>query len=292
MTDLIALTKRNIKVFLRDKMGVFFSFLSVIIMLFLYFAFLGKTYSASFSEYVSDKNLINFLSLSQMMGGVLVINTLSLAVGVSGTLVNDQNNNALDSLLVTPIKRYKITLAYYLSVLFITYVLTVLMWLITVLYVGFTTTYWYSFSLIIIIVLVLLLFTIISTAIMVFLATIIKSSAAFGALASIIGTVIGFMSGIYMPLVVLGQGTKYVASCVPFTHMTIFLKGLMLKEPLSYVPFLSGEALKEVRDYLGINNIGFLGLNVPLWALLIGCCLLAFGLGIASVYIMKRKLNK
>ena len=44
MNDILVLTKRNIKIYLRDKAAVFFSFLSIIILLALYFLFLKNAY--------------------------------------------------------------------------------------------------------------------------------------------------------------------------------------------------------------------------------------------------------
>ena len=76
MYDLISLIKRNTLTFLRDKAAVFFSFLSVIILLGLYFLFIGRQYTSGLNM---DDNLKTFLSASVMMGGVLVINTVSLA---------------------------------------------------------------------------------------------------------------------------------------------------------------------------------------------------------------------
>src|SRR5690554_2118191 len=130
MFDLYYLTKRNILKFLRDKAAVFFSFLSVIILLTLYFLFLGRQYTIDI-EGVVDKKTLLFLSTSVIMGGVLIVNTFSLALGSFGVPINDFQSKRLDSLLITPIKQYKIILAYYITSFIITISLTLLMWLIT-----------------------------------------------------------------------------------------------------------------------------------------------------------------
>ena len=41
MYEIISLIKRNIKIYLRDPLAVFFSFLSTIILMFIYIMFLG-----------------------------------------------------------------------------------------------------------------------------------------------------------------------------------------------------------------------------------------------------------
>ena len=67
-----------------------------------------------------------------IMGGVLVINTVSLSLGVMGSIVTDIDTRKLDGFLVTPVKRYKIVLSYYLSSIIVTATLTIFMWLLTV----------------------------------------------------------------------------------------------------------------------------------------------------------------
>ena len=110
MYDLMSLVKRNTLTFIRDKAAVFFSFLSVIILLALYFLFIGRQYTSGLD--MIDDNMKTFLSISVIMGGVLVINTVSLALGIMGNIITDLQYKKLDAFLVTPVKRYKIILSY------------------------------------------------------------------------------------------------------------------------------------------------------------------------------------
>lgn len=289
MYNLLSLIKRNIKVYLRDKASVFFSFLSVIILLALYFLFLGRQYTSGAHFDTLSSNLKTFLSVGVIMGGVLVINTVSLSLGVMGSIVADLETRRLDGFLVTPIERYKVSVAYYVSSVIVTSFFTLIMWFLTILYVGLFTGYWYHFDTIIIVSLLLLLFTYISSAMMLFLVTLIKSQNAFGALAGVLGTVIGFMSGIYMPLEVLGAGMTKVASLNPFTHMTILLKQILLKEPFALLDPNFAEALKIPY---GTINIGVFGLDIPLVYLIIGSVILALLFLLLSYRNLNRKMKK
>ncbi len=289
MYNLVSLIKRNIKVYLRDKASVFFSFLSVIILLALYFLFLGRQYTSGSSFDGLSDELKTFLSVGVIMGGVLVINTVSLSLGVMGSIVADLETRRLDGFLVTPIERFKISLAYYISAILVTAAFTLMMWFITILYVGLFSGYWYHIDTIIYASLLILLFTFISSAMMLFLVTLLKSQNAFGALAGVLGTVIGFMSGIYMPLEVLGPGMTKVASLNPFTHMTILLKKVLLKEPFSLLNPMLAEGLESPY---GTLNIGVFGLNIPLVYLILGALLLAFIFLFLSYRNMNRKMRK
>ena len=287
MYDLMSLVKRNTLTFIRDKAAVFFSFLSVIILLALYFLFIGRQYTSGLD--MIDDNMKTFLSISVIMGGVLVINTVSLALGIMGNIITDLQYKKLDAFLVTPVKRYKIILSYYLTAIMITSILTLLMWLLTVLYVGISSGYWYSFLTILKVSGLLVFYTFISATLMIFLTTILKSVNAFGALSGILGTFIGFMSGIYMPLSVLGKSMVYVASLVPFTHMTILLKQILLKEPYALLP---GEAVEGISIFYGTNEVGILGQSVGMIWIMIATLLLSFLLLYFAYRNMSKKMVK
>lgn len=289
MYNLITLIKRNIKVYYRDKAAVFFSFLSVIILLGLYFLFLGKQYTNNPGFDSVAKNVQVFLRMSVIMGGVLVINTVSLSLGVMGSIVSDLETRRLEGFLVTPVERYKISLAYYLSSVIVTAILTLIMWFLTVILVGIFSGHWYSFVTVLYASLLILLYTFISSAMMLFLVSLLKSQNAFGALAGILGTVIGFMSGIYMPLEVLGKGMTNVASLNPFTHMTILLKQVLLKEPYALLP---PEFMDAIASPFGTLEVGLFGLKVPMIILMLASTLLSLLFLFFSYRNMNKKMRK
>ena len=285
MFNITSLIKRNVKVFLRDKAAVFFSFLSVIILLGLYFLFLGRQYTTGGSFDSIEDNLKTFLGVGVIMGGVLVINTVSLSLGVMGTIVSDIETRRLEGFMVTPIERYKVILSYFISSTLVTVVLSLMMWGLTILYVGLSSGYWYNLETILVSSLLILFYTFISSALMLFLVTLIKSQNAFGALAGVLGTVIGFMSGIYMPLFVLGKGMSNVASVVPFTHMTILLKQVILKQAYAELPAPFAEALGQ--SY-GTQEIGVFGIDIPMFWLMVG----SFGVALILLALAYRNMNK
>ena len=288
MFELLSLTKRNIKVFIKDKTTVFFSLLSAIIMLALYFMFLGNLYVEGFGDLLDGK-IVTYLKYSQMLGGVLVINTISLSLGALGGLVSDIESKRIDSILSSPVKRYKVTLGYYFSSITISSIINICLWLIGVVFVGISSSYWYPVETIFQVIGILLLFAFISTSIVLLIATFIKSTNAFGAITGVLGTFIAFISGIYMPYVTLSNVVKNIGSAFPFTHMTIWLKRVILVNPLG-IANMPAEGLESLNRGFGIEDVGLFGANVPLPALiLIGCgtAVIAFAL---SVYRMSKKM--
>lgn len=290
MYDLISLTKRHMIKFLRDKTAVFFSFLSVLILLALYFLFIGEQYTNDPDLAFLTQNEKVFITAGIMMGGILVINTVSLSLGIMGNIITDLELHKLDAFLVTPVKRYKIILSYYLSAILVTSVLSIFMWSLTVLYVGLTAGYWYTLTEIFIVIIMLIIFTFVSSSMMIYLTTLMKSVNAFGTLSGILGTFIGFACGIYMPLIQLGTGVKYIASVIPFTHMSIELKQVLLERPYEIMAShgIPDQDMDFIRQVYGSSEIGVLGMNTPMWIISIGSVLIS----IAFLYLAYRRMTR
>src|SRR5690554_1752280 len=292
--EITSLIKRNIKIYLRDPLAVFFSFLSTIILMMIYILFLGNVGGDELGALLTN-NEMRFLIYSQMMAGIIVLNTLTIPLGNLGSIVTDFEDNKMDAFMVTPVKRYKIILGYYIASLIITFVLSLLFWILAVIVLGLVTGIFFPFKIIITIIPIILLFVLISTSFMILLTTFIKSVNAFGAVSGIFGSLIGFISGIYIPLSSSSpQILKNISSVIPFTHMTIWVKGILL-EP-SYQTILNKTngnqaVVDSVKDGFGANELGLLGLDISLPILIIGAALLSVILLLYSTYRLNKRIK-
>lgn len=291
MNEILALMGRNIRVYLRDKVAVFFSFLSVIILLLIYILFLGNQFtSGSFSQFMTQGE-IDFFKYSVMMPGVLVLNTITISVGNLGTLIEDVSKRYLDGFLVTPVKRGKIVVAYYLTSLLLTIIFTILMWLLAVLLIGLTTGIYYQVSVIFESIGLIVLFSFISSSMMVLITTFIKSINAFGAFSGVFGSLVGFVTGIYMPLSVLPEFMVHISSLVPFTHFVILLKSIVMRQSLEIIEGygIPAEGIESIKYGFGANEIGIFGMQVDMLWIVIASLILAVGfLAIATIRMNRR----
>lgn len=295
MYELLNLVKRDLKLYLRDKLAVFFSLLSSMILLIIYVLFLGNSVGGNLKE-ILNPNELQFLIYSNMLAGMLVLNTLTIPLGVLGTVVTDMQNNQLDAFLVTPVKRYKVILGYYISSYLITLVISIIIWLLAVIVLGSITGIFYSFGTVLAVIALLPIFIFISTSVMILLTTFIPSVNAFGAISGIFGSVIGFVSGIYIPLTSTAPvALNYISSAVPFTHMVTVFKSFLLEK--SYQTILeqtnnNQEILEGVKDGFGANSIGFFGIDVPIFYLILGTIVIAVLLIILSTHRLNKKMSK
>jgi len=231
MNHIRALIKRNILLFMRDRSAVFFSFLSTIILVALYFLFIAQMYRQGIGSGAGNMfsdSAKNFLIYLQMMAGVLILNSMSLSMGVYSTIAKDFESKRVDNFLLTPLHRTELLVSYLVSGFLVSLTLNLLTWIISAVLIGLLTGYFVAFSTILMAIVILLIASAISSAIMLLITALVHSSTAIGVIGSIAGTFLGFLCGIYIPYSNLGATTEKIGSVLPYTHLTIWMKQTLL----------------------------------------------------------------
>ena len=293
MRTVFLFTRRSIQLFLRDKATVFFSFLSTLIILALYFLFIGKSYADGMSEtmggLLSGDGTYSIVYI-QMIVGVLVLDSLSLSIGAFTTIANDFENRKVDSFLLTPIKSSQLLVAYFSGGFIVSFVLNVFTWLLSILVIGIAFGYWVSIAAILAVTGILIFASVISCTLMLLFTALVKSSSAIGVFSGVAGTFFGFLCGIYMPYELLGKGVENVGSVLPLTHITIWLKQIVLNDAFENLSITDGfqQPLLEVFSAL---NIGFVGINIPLSGMLVYTALIALAALLIAGIVVKRRLR-
>jgi multidrug/hemolysin transport system permease protein len=254
MTGMQNLIKRNLWVFFRDRSAVFFSFLSVIIIIALYALFLADTQVKSLKSMVGDADDIRFLVDSWIMGGLLAVNTVTVSLGALAVMVRDQETKAMRDFMTAPIRRMTIVLSYIISAFIIGVVITVVGFFVMEAYIVIAGGQMLSISAMVKTLGVLLLCVINSTAMLFFITSFVRSSTAFSTVSTIVGTMIGFLAGIYVPIGVLPQGVQYIIEIFPTSHGAVLLRQLFMEAPLASVfENAPAAALEEYNKVFGVE---------------------------------------
>ena len=286
-------TRRSVLLFLRDKSTVFFSFLSTIILIALYFLFIGKSYvdgiAGSTGDAVSSDS-INAMVYIQMIVGVLVLNSLSLSIGAFSTIAHDFENRKVDSFLLTPIKSRSLLISYLSGAFIISFVLNTFTWLLSIVIIGVAFGYWVSISTIFIVIAILVFASIVSCSLMLLFTAMVKSSAAIGVFSGVAGTFLGFLCGIYMPYEQLGKGVEKFGSLLPLTHITIWLKQVVLEDAFAKLDIADGFRTAMLETF-SAKNIGFAGFDISLGGTLIYTAALALICLFVAGKFIKRRLG-
>jgi multidrug/hemolysin transport system permease protein len=245
------LIKRNLLVFFRDKSSVFFSLLSVFIIIGLYALFLGDVME---SDLESLGNNVQYIISTWIMAGILSVTTITTCMGALGIMVEDRAKNTLKDFTVSPIRRSAITGSYILSAFIISVVMSLIALVIAVIYILSRGGEIYSVAELIRILGVILLSVISNGSIILFIVVFFKSLNAYSVASTIIGTIIGFLMGIYIPIGNLPSSVQTFIKFFPPSHSAALFRDVMMNNALSNT--FSGapeQTLQSFREYMGIS---------------------------------------
>lgn len=220
-----ALCKRCLKLYFRDRGAVFFSLLAVFIVFALHIFFLGNVYSSSLaSEQIGEaERLIDCWT----MAGLIAVASLNTTMGAIDIMVADRESGVRRDFYITPMRRGGILGGY----LFSTFAIGVIMSLLTTaaafVYLiarGLPAEALLTAGRLGRIFLILLCTTLSGTAMLLFLSCLLPSRKSFSAAGTVIGTLSGFLTGVYLPMGELPQGVQTVIKLFPTAHGAALLR--------------------------------------------------------------------
>ena len=284
MSKWINMTKRNCLVFLKDKGAVFFSLLSMIIVLLLMGVFLGELnveevvellqeYGGSRDSVLDRENAIH-LGQYWTLAGLMVVNSLTVTMMVTGTLVTDKVSDKLKSFHTAPVSKFLVAVSYITSAVLIGFFFCMLTFAGYMIYIYATGGALLSAMNVFYVLVYTLMDVIIFAVIMYLVATVVKSTGAWGGVATVVGTLVGFLGAIYVPVGSLTEGIVNVLKCLPILHGTSLMRKVMCEEALTET--FSGvhtEVLAGYREAMGIDVLMDGKAVSDIWQLLfLGIC--------------------
>jgi len=255
MRAISILTGRNLRLFFRDRAGVFFSLLSALILIALYALFLGNLQVDNLTERFpnAESGDIHWFVNAWMFAGITMITTLTTALAALAVFVDDRASGRFSDFLVSPIRRVELILGYLLSSFVISLAMTLAILIVGQVYLltqgdsmmtaseaGETLGY---------VALSSLAFAALSS----FVVTFLRSSGAFAALSTVVGTVIGFLAGAYIPVGTLPDGIVNVMNALPFAQSAMLIREPMTAQALSALAGDEGPAVDAVKTFYGIS---------------------------------------
>ena len=301
MKTFFALTKRNVKLFFKDK-GLFFSSLiTPLILLILYSTFLAGIYKDSFADSkngmeVSEK-IINGVVAGELTSSLLAVSCVTVAFCSNLLMVQDKVSGARKDLLVSPVKESTVSFAYFAATFVSTIIVTFVAAAACLGYVAIQG--WFmSFADVALLLADVMLLTLFGTALSSFVNGFLSTNGQASAVGTIVSAGYGFLCGAYMPIASFGKGLRKVIMFLPGTYGTALIRnhamGGALNEFASLIPDAATRAdvMKKIKDSVDCN-LYFFGNGVEPWVMylvLIGSTLLILGAYVlASVLMKKRK---
>lgn len=285
-----SLAKRNSRIYLRDKTSVFFSLLAVFIIIGLYALFLGDMQVSNVKHLVGDVDGIEFLVDSWIMSGILVVVSVTITLGALGTMIEDSSRKRLDGFLVTPIRRGHIVWGYLLSSWFVGLALCLVALALTEIYIFIRGGFLLSLPDVLEVVGIVMLNVLSSSAMLFFIMTFIHTSGGFGTLSTILGTLIGFLTGIYIPVGALPSGVQTAVKCIPFSHTAVLMRQIFTKKAVEQV--FAGAPAEAVNGYLEAFGVKMTVAGFDVNALIVVGILVTTGLIFFGLSVVRMKMRK
>lgn len=246
---MLAFANRNLKVFFRDKTAVFFSLLAVFIVLGLYVLFLGDAWADSLQNIKEAKQLMN----CWIIAGLIGVTSVTANMGAFGIMVEDKSKNKMKDFTVSPMKNFKLIGGYILSAFVVGSIMSVVALAISQGYLIYSGAEALTLNQLAEVFLVILVTTLSNSAMVLFIVSLFNSEKAFSTASTIIGTLIGFITGIYLPISMLPESVQNVVKLFPTSHGISILRQIFMERqmevsfsniPISYI--------NEFKESMGV----------------------------------------
>lgn len=297
MKTFLTLTRRNTKLFFKDKGMLFTSLITPLILLVLYATFLAKIFRDGFASNIPDGFSVDSKLIGGMVGGQLIssllaVSCVTVAFCSNLIMVQDKLNGAIKDFSVTPVKKSTLALSYYVSTLLTTIIINLTATAVCLGYIALIG--WYmSFVDVLLVILDVFLLTMFGTAISSVINVFLNTNGQASAVGTVVSAGYGFICGAYMPISQFGTGLQNALSLLPGTYGTSLLRnhalaGVYREMNKTGFPNEVVEGIKKSVDC----NISFFGHNVSIGAMygvLVGTILILIGAYVLINVLKARK---
>ena len=299
MRSFLYLVKRNMMVYYRDKGNLFFSFLSMLVILGLMLVFLGDMNVTEITDLLDrfggtgtkgEKfDHASNLVVNWVVAGIIVVNCITIANAVTGIMIADEEEHKLAAFMITPMNRFAQILSYttaagIMSMLFCSITLFAAEGFIWMQGGSFITIQdhivFFGYLLVVVFFSVSLVF---------FLAQFVHSKSAYSGLSTVVGTLVGFLAAIYVPYGSLPEAAGNILKHTPLFAASSLFRDLFTKDIVKQTfDGVHNDVILEYREFMGIvivnNDVVTTHMQQILFLLISGIILLIF-----SFFMMQKR---
>ena len=296
MTILYNVTRRNLKLFFKDKGMFFSSLITPMILLVLYATFLAKVYRDSFASALPEgvtipDTLLSGTVVSQLISALLAVSCVTVSFCANLLMIQDKANGSIRDFTVSPVKRSVLAAGYYIASAISTLIVTFSALAVCLLYLA--TQGWYmSFADVLLVILDVFLLTLFGTALSSCVNFFLNTNGQASAVGTIISAGYGFICGAYMPIASFGEGLQKVISFLPGTYGTCLIKNHMMRgvfEAMGNEGF-PAEVITGIEDSVDYNIYFFgNGVSVPVMYIILAGSVAAFTGLFVLFHILKKR---
>lgn len=253
---MIALTKRNLLLFTRNRTNMLFSLLGALIAFVLYIVFLKQTLEGNWTNAMNAGNAavsaaaahgsaaastatpvtVSDLLDPWLIGGILSITAITTPLTGMSQMVYDRENGLTDDFRLACRSPWRIQASYLASSAIIGFVMQLIVLAVTGAYftvVDHVTLPWRNAATDAKLLGLIALAAIFGAALAFALTVSVSTQRANSSLGTVIGTAAGFLSGVYVPLGAVPAGAQHVMKLWPGAYSASLFRRLLLGDTIS-----------------------------------------------------------
>ncbi len=216
-------------------MAVFFSLLSVLIVIVLYILFLSSLQVDDVKAQLGgavEEDDISYLINSWILAGLLSITCVTSTLGAFGSFVNDREKKLTMDFKSSPISYGAYPVASAAAAFIVGTVISLITFAIYTAYIYIDSGYMFSQDEVIKCIGMILISVLMSSTLMGFMVTFFATNSAFSSASLIIGTIIGFLNAVYVPMGSLPDQIQTVLNCLPFGHIAALFRQILMVDSI------------------------------------------------------------
>lgn len=254
MRTVRAYSGRNLRLFFRDPLGVFFALTGALVVFLLYTLFLGQMQidslaSAPGVDTVQARDFID----AWMFAGVLAVAAVTTPLAAFASFVDDASSGRFRDFLVAPVRRGQLVLGYLWSAFLIGLLMTIVVLAVAVAYLGMTGRDVPDAGALVRIVGWTALSVAAYTALWGFVVTFLGGNGAFSGLSTLVGTLTGFVAGAYIPVGALPDAVRDGISVLPFAQSAMLVRREFAAAPLAELSGGSAQMSTDLARMYGLD---------------------------------------
>lgn len=263
--QLLAISGRNLKIYIRDKGAVFFSLLSMFIVIGLMVFFLGDMNIDAITgllgqfpgrDAAADKENAKLLILTWTCAGVISINAVTVTLSVFSSMVKDKTSGRMNAIYTAPVNPLAMALGYVLAAWAASVLICMLTLAITELCCVVSGMEMFTLAVHMKLIGMIMVNSFAYATLMYVVAVFVKSEGAWSGLGTVVGTLVGFLGGIYLPIGELSQNIGNIMKCTPVLYGAAMFRDVMVDDVMRKTfDGAPEEFVREYRETMGIDLV-------------------------------------
>ncbi|MDD3049298.1 MAG: ABC transporter permease [Bacilli bacterium] len=244
---MLVLTHRHLKLFFKNPYAILLSLASSFVILSLYFLFIRDFMIVAIHDMQIDNSYVTQFVDELMISGLLIVINATSMLSILSIFINDKSKNIIKDFLIAPLHKVKIYYSYILACIICSMFISFFVFLCTHLCLSYYYETFYTISYCTHILIILFISSLIASHLLFLAAFFISSITSFSNIANLFGVLIGFCTGVYIPISYYPAIIRNATFLFPLSQTTSIIRQFSTQDTLSS---LTKAYPNEVKDTL------------------------------------------